>query len=559
MQLKQETRHTAIGILFASLCVSSFAAPPWSYYLKKDDAWFASERGQEILENVLSWQDDYGGWPKNEDTDVMRFTGSRKELRGTFDNAATTGEMRMLARGYRVNGDERYKAAFLKAFDMILEAQYPTGGWPQYWPLRKGYYSHITFNDGAMVRLMELLNEVAEKPDYAFAGEERRAAAKAAYDRGIECILNCQVRVNGKLTAWCAQHDAADLSPQPARSYELVSLSGGESAGILRLLMDLEAPSARVAEAIAAGVQWYRDSEVSGLKIEWVDGKLKAVPDANAKPLWGRFYEIETNRPFFCDRDGIPKYDYNQIDQERSTGYAWYGKWGEDVYADFEAWKRIWGHMLTPGAKVLLIVGDSTVCEYPEDEVRRGWGQFLQNCFKDGLKVVNHARSGRSTKTFIEQGLWKKAIAVKPAYVLIQFGHNDSHDPGRPESTDAATDFRDYLRTYIDETRAAGAVPILITPMYRRKFDAQGNIKDNLKPYADAMKKVAAEKKVPLVDLQTASEELYLKLGPEKTAEFANAADDRTHFNAKGAQAMAELVMARLPEAEPSLKAYLKP
>lgn len=559
MQLKQETRHTAIGILFASLCVSSFAAPPWSYYLKKDDAWFASERGKEILENVLSWQDDYGGWPKNEDTDVMRFTGSRKELRGTFDNAATTGEMRMLARGYRVNGDERYKAAFLKAFDMILEAQYPTGGWPQYWPLRKGYYSHITFNDGAMVRLMELLNEVAKEPDYAFAGEERRAAAKAAFDRGVECILNCQVRVNGKLTAWCAQHDAADLSPQPARSYELVSLSGGESAGILRLLMDLESPSARVAEAIAAGVQWYRDSEVRGLKIEWVDGKLKAVPDENAKPLWGRFYEIETNRPFFCDRDGIPKYDYNQIDQERSTGYAWYGKWGEDVYADFEAWKRIWGHMLTPGAKVLLIVGDSTVCEYPEDEVRRGWGQFLQNCFKDGLKVVNHARSGRSTKTFIEQGLWKKAIAVKPAYVLIQFGHNDSHDPGRPESTDAATDFRDYLRTYIDETRAAGAVPILITPMYRRKFDAQGNIKDNLKPYADAMKKVAAEKKVPLVDLQTASEELYLKLGPEKTAEFANAADDRTHFNAKGAQAMAELVMARLPEAEPSLKAYLKP
>lgn len=559
MQLKQETRHTAIGILFASLCVSSFAAPPWSYYLKKDDAWFASERGKEILENVLSWQDDYGGWPKNEDTDVMRFTGSHKELRGTFDNAATTGEMRMLARGYRVNGDERYKAAFLKAFDMILEAQYPTGGWPQYWPLRKGYYSHITFNDGAMVRLMELLNEVAKEPDYAFAGEERRAAAKAAFDRGVECILNCQVRVNGKLTAWCAQHDAADLSPQPARSYELVSLSGGESAGILRLLMELDNPSPRAAEAIAAGVQWYRDSEVHGLKIEWVDGKLKAVPDANAKPLWGRFYEIETNRAFFCDRDGIPKYDYNQIDQERSTGYAWYGKWGEDVYADFEAWKRKWGHMLTPGAKVLLIVGDSTVCEYPEDEVRRGWGQFIQAYFKDDLKVVNHARSGRSTKTFIEQGLWKQAIATRPAYVLIQFGHNDSHDPGKPESTDAETNFCDYLRTYIDESRAAGAVPILITPMYRRKFDAQGSIKDNLKPYADAMKKVAAEKKAAIVDLQAVSEELYLKLGPEKTAEFANAAGDSTHFNAEGAQAMAELVMARLPEAEPSLKAYLKP
>jgi pectate lyase len=558
MRVEQKTKRIVIGVLLASLCACSFAAPPWKYYLNKDDAWFASERGKEILENVLSWQDDYGGWPKNEDIDIIKFTGARTELRGTFDNGATTGEMRMLARGFRVNGDERYKTAFLKALDMILEAQYPTGGWPQYFPLRKGYYSHITFNDGAMVRLMELLDEIGKQPDYAFVGNERRAAAKAAFDKGVECILNCQIRINGKLTVWCAQHDAADLSPRPARSYELVSLSGGESAGILRLLMNIDNPSPRMAEAIAAGVQWYRDSEVHGLKIQWVDGKLKALPDANAKPLWGRFYEISTNRPFFCDRDGIPKYDYNLIDQERSTGYAWYGRWGEDVYAAFAKWKKPWGYLLKPGGKLLLIIGDSTVCEYPDDEERRGWGQFVQSYFTDDLKVVNHARSGRSTKTFIEEGLWKKAIAIKPAYVLIQFGHNDSHAPGNPESTDANTDFCTYLRTYIDESRAAGAVPILITPMYRRKFDAQGTLRDNLKPYADAMKAVAAEKDVPLVDLQTASEELYLKLGPEKTAEFSNAPDDRTHFNAKGARAMADLVMARLPAAEPSLKAYLK-
>jgi len=549
----------AVGILFAILCACSFAVPPWSHYLKKDDAWFAGERGREILENILSWQDDYGGWPKNEDTDVVRYTGSRTQLRGTFDNAATTGEMRMLARGYRVNGDERCRAAFLKALDMILEAQYPTGGWPQYWPLRKGYYSHITFNDGAMVRLMELLDEVAREPEYGFAGQERRQEARAAFDRGVECILNCQVRVNGRLTAWCAQHDAVDLSPRPARSYELVSLSGGESAGILRLLMNLEWPTPRVAQAIAAGVQWYHDSEVHGLKIEYVDGKLKAVPDANAKPLWGRFCEIETNRPFFCDRDGIPKYDYNLIDQERSTGYAWYGRWGESVYNDFAKWKIKWGHLLTPGAKRLLIIGDSTVCEYPQTDVRRGWGQFVQEYFNEELTVVNHARSGRSTKTFIKEGLWTQALATQPAWVLIQFGHNDSHTPGNPESTDAAADYRRYLRQYIDESRQAGAVPILITPMYRRKFDAQGQIRDNLKPYADAMKQVAAEKTVPLVDLQAASEKLYLELGPEKTAEFANAPDDRTHFNASGARAMAALVMERLPEAEPSLKAYLKP
>ncbi len=533
--------------------------PPWNYYLDKPDEWFSSERGRQILDNLLSWQDDYGSWPKNEDTDIMAFTGERKELRGTFDNQATTGEMRMLARGFRVTGDERYQAAFLKGLDLILKAQYPNGGWPQYYPLRKGYYSHITYNDGAMVRLMELMKEIGDEPDYAFVDAGRRTAAKKAFAQGVDCILNSQIRVNGKLTVWCAQHDEIDLSPQSARSYELKSLSGGESADILRLLMRLDNPSPNVIQAITAGVEWYRQSQVKGIRLQWVDGKLIAAADPNAPPLWGRFYEIETNRPFFCDRDGVPKYDYNQLDQERSTGYAWYGKWGEDVFGDFEKWKKRWEHLLTaPNAKRLLIIGDSTVCEYPESEARRGWGQYLQDYFKDELKVLNHARSGRSTKTFIQQGLWEKALEVKPAYVLIQFGHNDSHDPGKPEATNAATDYSDYLRRYINESRAAGAVPVLITPMYRRKYDAQGKLSDNLQPYAEAMKNVAKETQTPLVDLYTASGELYLKLGPEKTDELSNAPDDRTHFNQKGAQLMAALIMERLPEAEPSLKAYLK-
>lgn len=546
-------------IVICACTMLGYARPPWDYYLEKPDEWFTSERGKQILENILSWQDDYGSWPKNEDTDVMTFTGDRKELRGTFDNQATTGEMRMLARGYRVSGNERYKIAFLKGLDLVLKAQYPNGGWPQYYPIRKGYYRHITFNDGAMVRLMEMVDEIAKSPDYSFVDQTRRTACKNAFDKGVDCILKCQIRVNGKLKVWCAQHDEIDLKPRPARSYELASLSGGESAGILRLLMKLDNPSPAIVSAITAGVEWYRQSKVEGIAIKWVDGKLKAVPDPNAAPIWGRFCEIETDRPFFCDRDGIPKHDYNLIDQERSTGYAWYGQWGNDVFRDYEKWKKRWEHLFMPvGTKILLIVGDSTVCQYPDEEARRGWGQFIQSYFKTDLKVVNQARSGRSTKTFLNQGLWEKALNIKPDYVLIQFGHNDSHDPGKPESTNAATDFLENLRKYINDSRKGGAVPVLITPMYRRKFDAQGQLKDNLLPYAEAMKKVAAEMTVPLVDLHTASGKLYLELGPEKTAELTNAPDDQTHFNQKGAQMMAKLIMERLPEAEPSLKVYLK-
>ena len=203
----------------------------------------------------------------------------------------------------------------------------------------------------------------------------------------------------------------------------------------------------------------------------------------------------------------------------------------------------------------IVIIGDSTVCNYPPESPSRGWGQFIAEHFKDGVHVANHAASGRSTKTFIAEGRWKRALAEKPDFVLIQFGHNDSHGAGKPEATDAATDYRDFLRRYVDESRAAKAVPIFITPMHRRNFDADGKLKDILQPYADAMKAVAAEKKVPLIDLHASSGALFSKLGKDHCPELANAPTDFTHFNEKGARAMSALVMKELPATDPRLAA----
>ena len=177
--------------------------------------------------------------------------------------------------------------------------------------------------------------------------------------------------------------------------------------------------------------------------------------------------------------------------------------------------------------------------------------------FKSEVTVVNLAASGRSTKTFIQEGRWDRALKENPDVVLIQFGHNDSHDPARPEATDAATNYREFLRRYIDDTRSSGGIAVLITPMCRRSTP------DNLGPYADAMKAVAAEKQVALIDLHAASEKLYARLGTngvvELSARLANGQVDPTHFNARGAQAMARLVMDELPTAAPSLKPHLKP
>jgi len=205
----------------------------------------------------------------------------------------------------------------------------------------------------------------------------------------------------------------------------------------------------------------------------------------------------------------------------------------------------------------LAIIGDSTVCEYPSQNAGRGWGHHIQDYFADDVQVMNLAASGRSTKTFIAEGRWQKTLALKPNFILIQFGHNDSHDPSHPEATDAGTTYKDFLRRYVDEARAIGATPILVTPMCRRTFEG-GKLQDALLRYADAMKEIAVEKKAALIDLHAASRVYFEQLGEAGSLETANKAGDQTHFNEKGAKAMAGLVMKELPIAVPELKAQLR-
>lgn len=207
----------------------------------------------------------------------------------------------------------------------------------------------------------------------------------------------------------------------------------------------------------------------------------------------------------------------------------------------------------------IAVIGDSTVCEYPATSNLRGWGHFLAPAFQSHVRIINLAKSGRSTKTFIKEGLWTRTLAEKPDFVLIQFGHNDSHAKERPEATDAATDYPEFLRRYVAEARAAGAAPVLVTPMHRRTFDERGKVTQELLPYAEAMKAVAKEKEVALVDLHTASGVLFERLGDAGSADLSCSATDRTHFSEQGAKAMAELVLSSLPKAEPALKPLLKP
>ncbi len=333
------TRTCTILLLFSF--GPAHAAVP-SKYVNRPAEWLASDEGRRVAENVVSWQSTHGSWPKNGDTASQPHTGQPEKIAGTFDNGATTGELRFLARAFNATDESRYRAAFLKGLDQILAAQYPTGGWPQRYPPGDGYHRHITFNDNTMVRILGFLREVAESSDYAFVPGDRRSAAKTAFDKGIRCIIDCQIVVDGKPTAWCAQHDEIDLRPRPGRSYELVSLSGAESAAILKFLMSVDNPNPKLRRAIQAGAEWYASAKIIGIRVERKGGDRVVIEDGDAPPLWARFYEIESGRPFFCGRDGVKKYTLAEIEAERRNGYAWYGQWGKEVAALYAKWKHKW-------------------------------------------------------------------------------------------------------------------------------------------------------------------------------------------------------------------------
>jgi PelA/Pel-15E family pectate lyase len=304
----------------------------WADAQNKPDEWYESAEALRIADNLVLYQRSSGGWPKNidmakplNDAGKAALVRDQKKTDSTIDNGATHTQLVFLARVYTAQPQERHCESFLKGLDYLLKAQYGNGGWPQFYPDLSGYYKRITYNDDAMIGVMKLLRDVAAaKPAYVFVDEARRGRAASAIEKGIECILKTQVVVNGKRTVWCAQHDEVTLAPAPARKFEVASLSGGESVGIVRFLMSIKDPSPAVVESIEAAIAWFEQTQLKGIKWVEISGDRVVVPDPEGGPIWARFYEIGSNRPIFVGRDGVVKYSVAEIERERRTGYSWY-------------------------------------------------------------------------------------------------------------------------------------------------------------------------------------------------------------------------------------------
>jgi len=308
-------RATLAGALALALLVAGGVAADDHWRGDYNVADGSSPQAIQLAEYILTWQLPHGGWSKGiafqdgpwrpgmpKSTQVNRGV----EL-GSFDDGKTIAEMKVLATVYRATGDERFKEGFLRGLDFVFAAQYPTGGWPQSYPQREGYSDNVTYNDGAMINVLRLVRDVARSPLYDFVGPEYRARAEEALRKGIDYILRSQIEVDGVLTAWGQQHDPFTYEPAYGRSFELPSITAGESVGVVEFLMELPDPGPEIRRAILSALLWFE-------RVRLPDGR------------WARFYEIGTDRPFFVPRSGEKLYDYNELPLD-ARGYAWYGTW----------------------------------------------------------------------------------------------------------------------------------------------------------------------------------------------------------------------------------------
>jgi PelA/Pel-15E family pectate lyase len=325
-----------------------------------DQPQFAENEYIKIADNIILFQKQNGGWAKNYDmkailSDEQRsnLEKSKNILNTTFDNGATHSQISYLAEIYTRTNIEKYKEGFIKGIEFTLNAQYENGGWPQFFPDTSGYRKYITFNDNAMIGIMEIFHKIVNHhPDYTFVDDELFDRIVRAYNTGVACILKCQIIEDSILTAWCQQHDEINFIPREARNFEKPSICNGESVAITKFLMQIDNPSIEVINAIEASMKWYHDSEIHGIRQEWIEAEEKKfiyhktkydkiiIKDEDAPRIWARFYELGTHVPIFCGRDGVVRYSMSEIDRDRRTGYGWYVYDPEEVYKLYPEWKN---------------------------------------------------------------------------------------------------------------------------------------------------------------------------------------------------------------------------
>lgn len=319
---------------------------------------YLPEQIVHIAENLLAWQNLDGGWPKNKDWLRVLTPKERAELPhgqragepSTLDNRNTWSQVEYLARVHQRTGLKRYADSAIRGIEYLLAQQRDSGGW------RGADVEAITFNDDVMAGVLGTLKTALENRElYSFVDDSLRSKGANAYEKGLDCVLKCQIKVGDRLTAWGQQHDHKSSNPVWGRTFEPPSIASAESVEVVRFLMSIENPSPAIIQAVQSAVAWFDHVKLEGLRVveipaepvrfpfHWSDSDLVAVQDPQAPPIWTRFYDLKTEQPIFCTRDMKITTDYTELGRERRTGYSWYGYWPARLLAeDYPIWREKW-------------------------------------------------------------------------------------------------------------------------------------------------------------------------------------------------------------------------
>jgi len=291
-----------------------------------------------LAEKILLYQLPNGGWGKQLDKKAVDYSlpidkallskiKASGDDHATIDNNATTKEITTLIKAYQSTKNLSYLKSAEKGINYLLTMQYANGGFPQYYPNSAIYRKQITYNDNAMINALSILYNVTEgKNGFEVIDENLKTKSQSAVAKGIDCILKTQFVQKGKPTIWGDQYNEITLKPEKARAFEPASLTSAESVSIVKFLM-MQPATPEIEKAVKFAIQWFKTNKIEGYSYNVVKKDNKAVrtlaEDKNSI-IWARFYDLETNKPIFGDRDGSVKYNYNDISEERRNCYSWF-------------------------------------------------------------------------------------------------------------------------------------------------------------------------------------------------------------------------------------------
>lgn len=315
-----------------------------------------------IADNILIYQRSDGGWPTNKNLiavmtaqEIQQQQALYSKRDSSFDNRNTYPQIEYLAYAYQQTLDERYKTSVLKGIDFILKQQFKNGGFPHTASTDKPYYQHITFADDVMSGVLSFLrtvnNNLGQHDIFNFIDSARQLDIQKAINKGDELIIALQIKQHNQATIWAGQYHKTTLQPDFGRAYEHPALITWESVSVVRYLMSIPEPSVAIQQAIHHAIQWYKKHGIKNLTLKKLPHApiqfqyntssydLRSEYDTNAKIIWARFYDLQTNQPFMARRDGEKVYQLAEIDRERRTGYDWYGYWPETLLnEDYPNW-----------------------------------------------------------------------------------------------------------------------------------------------------------------------------------------------------------------------------